>query len=426
MTKDTTLAEKSKQVTVTDPQTDRDSREKLVTARIALLLKAPFFGNLATRLELINADSWCPTAATDGRKFYYNSEFIKSLPPKQVEFLVGHEVLHAVYDHMGRRGERDPKLWNIADDYCVNQDLIDQRIGDFIPVGLHDEKYKGMSAEEVYDDLYENAEKISIDDLLDKVIDEHLDGEGDDGEGDDGEEQEGQSKGSGRPKLSEQEKKEIKEEMKQAVMQAAQASGASNLPNGVRRLINNLTNPQLNWRELIQQQIQSQVKSDYSWMRPSRRGWHMDSILPGTDLAETIDVCIAIDTSGSMGDGQLRDLLSEVKGIMESYDDFKLRVWTFDTEVFGMQEFTPDNAEEINQYEMQGGGGTDFTTNWTFMKENDIQPKLFIMFTDGWPWDSWGDPDYCDTLFVIHGGRDIEAPFGVTTHYTFEKERKRA
>ena len=418
MTKDTTLAEKSKQVTVTDPQTDRDSREKLVTARIALLLKAPFFGNLATRLELINADSWCPTAATDGRKFYYNSEFIKSLPQKQIEFLVGHEVLHAVYDHMGRRGDRDPRLWNIADDYCVNQDLIDQHIGDFIPVGLHDEKYKGMSAEEVYDDLYENAEKISIDDLLDKVIDEHLDGEGDDGE-----EQEGQSKGSGRPKLSEQEKKEIKEEMKDAVLQAANASGADKLPSGVRRLINQLTNPQLNWRELIQQQIQSQVKSDYSWMRPSRRGWHMDSVLPGTDLAETIDVCIAIDTSGSMGDGQLQDLLSEVKGIMESYDDFKLRVWTFDTEVFGMQEFTPDNAEEINQYEMQGGGGTDFTANWEFMKENDIQPKLFIMFTDGWPWDSWGDPDYCDTLFIIHGGRDIEAPFGVTAHYTFEGER---
>jgi len=422
MAKGTTLAEKSKQVTVTDPQTDADSREKLITARIALLLKAPFFGNLATRLQLTNADEWCPTAATDGRKFYYNSEFIKSLPAKQVEFLVGHEVLHAVYDHMGRRGDRDPRLWNIADDYCVNQDLIDQRIGDFIPVGLHDDKYQGWSAEEVYDDLYKNAEKINIDDLVDRLIDEHLDGEGDgqDGEGDD---KEGDDKSKGRPKISEEEKKQIREEMKEAVLQAAQASGADKLPSGVRRLINNLTNPQLNWRELIQQQIQSQVKSDYSWMRPSRRGWHVDSVLPGSDLAESIDVCIAIDTSGSMGDDQLKDLLSEVKGIMESYDDFKLRVWTFDTEVYGMQEFTPDNAEDIVNYEMKGGGGTDFMANWEFMKENQIEPKLFIMFTDGWPWDSWGDPDYCDTLFIIHGGRDIEAPFGVTAHYTFEKER---
>ena len=423
MAKGTTLAEKSKQVTVTDPAVDADSREKLITARIALLLKAPFFGNLATRLQLTNADSWCPTAATDGRKFYYNSEFIKSLPAKQVEFLVGHEVLHAVYDHMGRRGDRDPRLWNIADDYCVNQDLLDQHIGEMIPVALYDSKYQGMSAEEVYDDLYENAEKISIDDLLDQLIDEHLDGDGDDGESNNGKNDKGEGKGGSRPKISEEEKKQIREEMKEAVLQAAQASGADKLPSGVRRLINNLTNPQLNWRELIQQQIQSQVKSDYSWMRPSRRAWHMDSVLPGTNLAETIDVCIAIDTSGSMGDDQLKDLLSEVKGIMESYDDFKLRVWTFDTEVYGMQEFTPDNAEDIVNYEMSGGGGTDFMANWEFMKANQIEPKLFIMFTDGWPWDSWGDPDYCDTLFIIHGGREIQAPFGVTAHYTFEKER---
>jgi predicted metal-dependent peptidase len=179
-----TLAEKSKAVTVTDPKVDASAKEKLVTARIGLLLRAPFFGNLATRMNLINADDWCPTAATDGRRFYYNSEFVNSLPLKQLEFLVGHEVLHAVYDHMGRRGSRDPKLWNIADDYCVNWDLVEQRVGDKIPVALYDSKYKGMSAEEVYDDLYENADKINIDDLMKRLLDEHLDSDGQPGEGD--------------------------------------------------------------------------------------------------------------------------------------------------------------------------------------------------------------------------------------------------
>ena len=46
--------------------TDQKILDKLVTARIALLLKHPFFGNLATRLKIVNADDWCPTAATDG------------------------------------------------------------------------------------------------------------------------------------------------------------------------------------------------------------------------------------------------------------------------------------------------------------------------------------------------------------------------
>ena len=134
-----------------DPKLDREVREILTTARVGLLLKASFFGNLATRLTLTNADEWCPTAATDGRKFYYNSRFIKMLKPKEVEFLFGHEVLHCVYDHFGRRGDRDPQLWNIADDYCVNGDLKKHGVGEFITSVpcLYDKKYEGLSAEEV-------------------------------------------------------------------------------------------------------------------------------------------------------------------------------------------------------------------------------------------------------------------------------------
>lgn len=67
-----------------DPKLDREVREKLITARVGLLLRASFFGNLATRLKLVNADEWCSTAATDGRHFYYNSRFIDMLKPKEV------------------------------------------------------------------------------------------------------------------------------------------------------------------------------------------------------------------------------------------------------------------------------------------------------------------------------------------------------
>jgi predicted metal-dependent peptidase len=181
----------------TDSKVDRDVREKLITARVGLLLRASFFGNLATRLKLVNADEWCSTAATDGRHFYYNSRFIQMLRPKEIEFLFGHEVLHCVYDHFGRRGNRDPQLFNIANDFAVNADLIKHRVGEKITTVpcLHDSKYDGMSSEEIYDVLYEKAEKIDISKLLDQMIDEHLDGEGDgdsDGDGD----QEGKGKGS--------------------------------------------------------------------------------------------------------------------------------------------------------------------------------------------------------------------------------------
>ena len=85
---ESTVIDKAKVKTVTDPRTDASAREKLTTARIGLLLKAPFFGQLATRMTLTNADEWCGTAATDGRKFYYNSEFVNKMPLKQLEFLV--------------------------------------------------------------------------------------------------------------------------------------------------------------------------------------------------------------------------------------------------------------------------------------------------------------------------------------------------
>ena len=424
MTTATTSSEKKKRIGIkTDAQIDAQVREKIVGARIALLLKAPFFGNLATRLKVVNADDWCPTAATDGRNLYYNTEFLKKMPAKQLEFLIGHEVLHLVYDHMGRAGERDKRLFNVAADYCVNQDLLDQRIGDKIPVGLYDPKYRGWSAEEVYDDLYKNAEKISIEDLEEMLLDEHLDG--DDSDNGDGEGEEKEGKGSSRPRLTAEEKKAIKDEIKEAVISAAQTVGAGQLPNGVRRLIKDLTEPQLNWRELLQQQIQSTIRADYSWTRPSRRGWHIDAVLPGNDLEKEIDICVAIDASGSMSDEMLKDILSEVKGIMQSYNSFKLHLWSFDTEVYNAKTFTAENIDEIMDWEIGGGGGTMFEANWQYMLDNDIAPKKFVMFTDGYPGDGWGDENYCDTLFVIHGSTTIQAPFGITAYYDLDKGTKR-
>jgi len=418
---DSTLSEKSKVVTVTNPRVDIAAREKLITARVGLLLKAPFFGNLATRLIIQNADAWCPTAATEGRHFFYNSEFINRLSLKECEFLFGHEVLHVVYDHMGRRGDREPRLWNIADDYCVNADLIEHKIGDKItkvPI-LYNNKYQGWSAEEVYDDLYKNASKIDVQKLLEQVLDEHLDGdeEGDDDGDNDGN---GNKEGNnGRPRLSKEEKKAIRDEIKEAVLAAAEAAGAGNVPGNIKRMIKDLTAPVVNWRELLQQQIQSIIKNDYSWTRPSRRGWHMDAILPGMKNAQTIDICVAIDTSGSISNDDLKLFLSEVKGIMDMYDDYKVHIITWDTEVYNPADYSPDSAEDITSYEPGGGGGTDPHCVWEYLKENDIEPKKLIMFTDFcfFGWSPEQVQDYCDTVWVIKSNPEATPEFGIWAHY---------
>lgn len=413
----TTTATKQKQITKQNFTQDQKNKivEKLITARIGLLLRHPFFGNLATRLKLVDATEWCGTLATDGRHFYYNNDFVHALTPKECEFGFAHEVLHNVFDHMGRRESRDPKLSNIAADYAANQILKDERIGE-VPRMIQiyqDNKYRGWSYEQIYEEIEKNAIKIDIS-SLGELLDEHLDGDGDgDGEGEDGEEKEGK----GRPKLTAEEKKKIRDEIKEAMVAAAQAAGAGKVPAGIARMIQTFTEPKMDWRQMLRMNIQSIFKSNFSFIRPNRKSQHCGAVLPGMMNEETIDVSVCIDMSGSISDTMARDFLSEVKGIMEEYKDFKLDLWCFDTDVYAYKQFTGDTADEINEYQCQGGGGTDFDVNFQFMKDNDINPKKFIMFTDGYPCGSWGDEDYCDTLFIVHGNNSIVAPFGQTAHY---------
>jgi predicted metal-dependent peptidase len=388
--------------------------DKLITARVGLLLRHPFFGNLATRMKLVDASDWCSTLATDGRNFYYNNGFVNKLTSKECEFGFAHEVLHNIFDHLGRRENRDPVLSNVAADYAVNQVLKDEKIGtvpSFLQI-YQDNKYRGKSYEEIYQELYDNAEKIDIN-KLGELLDEHLDGsdEGSGGE-DDGQDNKGK-----RPSLSPEERKKIKDEIKEAMIAAAQSAGAGKVPAGIQRMIKDITEPKMDWRQLLRMNIQSILKSNFSFSRPNRKSQHSGAILPGMMNEETIDVSVAIDMSGSISDSQAKDFISEVKGIMDEYVDFNLDLWCFDTDVYNYVRFTGDTASDILEYQVQGGGGTDFDANFRFMKNEDIIPKKFIMFTDGYPCGSWGDDDYCDTLFIIHGNDTIVPPFGQVAYY---------
>ena len=410
------------------PETTMTSEEvidRLIKARIEMLMSAPFFGNLATRLLLKDATDWCPTAATDGKYFYFNRNFVAALSDQEVVFLVGHEVLHCVYDHMDadRRGDRNPMLWNIANDYVINADLIDGRIGEQIKLVeiCYDWKYRGKVSEEIYDELFDEMEKEGRIQYT-QTLDVHLDREeGDDPQSGQGAESEEDGDGKGPAKYTAEEKRQIKEQFKNATMQAAKAAGNEKLPSGIKRLVNELVNPQLSWRELLPQQIQSVIRSDYSFTTPSRKGIESGFYLPGMERDQTIDVAVAMDTSGSMSDDMARDILSEVKGCMDQYNDFRIHLFCFDTEVHNPQVFTEHNMEEFMEYEPAGGGGTDFECCFNWFKEEGIVPKKFVMFTDGYPWDSWGDENYCDTLFIVHGGgfggNTPVAPFGITVPY---------
>ena len=391
-------------------------KDRVTKARVKLLLQHPFFGNLATRLKIVDATNRLPTAAVDGRNLFINKDFVHALSDGELMFLIGHEVMHCVFEHMIRRGDRNPQVWNMAGDYVINLILERDKIGDVIRKVdiLLDRKYADMTTEQIYDKLMEDAVTIKM--PLDMHIDLTADGSGKEGEG-----QGIEVVMPGAGKMSEEERKALQDEIKNAVLQAAQAAGAGKVPAAVARMIQELTAPKLNWKDLLRIQLESMIRNDYSFTRPSRKAWHTGAVLPGMLPGEEVNVHVAIDTSGSISEEMIRDFLSEVKGIMDNYDAWNIRVWCFDTAIHADQNFSSDQGDDIRSYQPGGGGGTDFTAIFKYLKDEEIEPKRLVVFTDGYPFGSWGDENYTDTVWILHGTTTIVPPWGQFAYYEESK-----
>jgi predicted metal-dependent peptidase len=309
-------------------------------------------------------------------------------------------------------------------------------------MGLYDQKYTdAMSAYEIYDLLKKNSVTIKL------PLDDHLELGNDSGDGDGDGENEGGEKddkkgkakpgGSGGqkqtevtvmgkdgpPKLTEEDLQKIRNELKAAIIQTAQQC-AGNVPLGVKRLISELVEPKLDWRSMLDAHIRSAVKDDYTFQRLSRRTWGTGAIMPAQQYMDRVEVFCAIDASGSTTQEMVTDFLSETKGIMETFRDFKVTVLCFDTQTYNIVDFTPENLDEVYNYNIQGGGGTLFECVYEYLKREGIEPNRLVFFTDGYPNSTWGDPDYADTIFVIHGNEHIQAPYGISCHYDPKDNRK--
>lgn len=383
---------------------------KLIKARIRLLLDWPLYGQIILHLDLKEAP-WCPTAATDGRYFFYNRKFIEQLDKDELVFLSGHETLHAVYEHVFRRGQRDKAIWNMAADFLVNYRLVADKVGKMIKGGLYKNEYNDddYTVEELYALLEKQAVKIQM------PLDMHLDGGGDDGD----------SAGNRDPMegpvvYTEEEQQAITDILRSALVQGVQMQEMKepgSTPAGLLRAVNRLLRPTIDWRAMLNNVLRSTIKYDYSYARMSRRSWNSGLVLPGSDVLERVEAVALLDGSGSTTQEMITDFLSECHGVMTTFRDFKLTIMTFDTEVYNVVEYTPDNADEIVCYEFRGGGGTAPSCCWRYLRENDIVPHKLLVFTDGEVGNDWGDADYCDTLFIIHSNPRVIAPYGQTTHY---------
>ena len=394
-----------------------DVIQEIKATTLGLLLHKPFFGFLVSKMDFIeDKNSYVgpiPTAATDGKNIIYNKDFFHNLSQKERTFVVAHEIMHCVLDSIGRKGDREMDYWNMATDYVINDLLKQEQVGEMPKVGLWEQKYHGWTAEQVYDDLKKNNKAKK------QTLDVHLEAGAGQGQGGD-KEQEGGGQGKDKKpggqgeKLTKEQIEKNSKEFKKMIVEAYQrAKMAGYNLGGLEQMIGELINPRINWKQLLIASIQSLFKTDMTWMRPSRRGLTPNVILPTMTWEDTVDICISIDTSGSISDEQLVEFLSEISGILEYYPSFKVKIWCFDTSVHNKQEFDQSNIKDLVKYKAAGRGGTDIGCNFTWMKENEIRPKQFICMTDGYNYsDNWGDPDYCPTVWIIHSNPKPQVPFG--------------
>lgn len=391
---------------------------KLKKAKIQMLMKYPFFGNIALHLPIVPVDQIIETAGTDGKQILINVDFLKGLSDKQAMFLIAHEVMHCVYQHMNpnRVESRDHKKWNVAGDHVINNQLIEDGVGEFIEGGVCDKQWAGSVTEYVYDNLtdeemlqYQLADcHISFDELGNPVVTT--------ASGKTYTKEELEAAGIKIRPMTAEEAKKFDQQMKEKVAQAAEAS-AGTMSAGLKRLVQGMLEPKIDWRSYLCSQLSYQVKDDFSFSRPSRKCQGYDFVLPGLIEGEHVELTCAIDLSGSISDEMVQEFFTEIRGIIQMYKSFKLTIMTFDTDVYNPQTFTPETISQLDEYELLGHGGTDFMCVWDYLKEVNETPEQLVVFTDGYPCGEWGIDGFCDTLYLINGNQSIVAPFGVTIHY---------
>lgn len=416
-----------------------DPLEKIRAAKLYLLLKRPFFGSIITRLKLVeDNDSMFKTMAVDGKHLYYNADFINSLSHKQLIFVVCHEVMHCACEHFLRLQGRKRGIWNMATDYFINYILKREGIGEFPEKILHptlgeikplyNEKYKDKSSEEIYDLLIKNGAKEE------KGFDVHIYADPNNKGNKDGKDGKGDGKGGaksltvdkdGNVSISAKEADQHSEDVRDMIVDAVERFGgneAGSCPAEIVRMVKELTEPRINWRQLLTSTIQGHFKSDSSFVMPAKKSWSNSAgaIFPGRIPEPAIKVGCAIDVSGSISDEQIQEFVSEVKGIMDTYKGFEIHLWSFDTQCGAYKMFDQDTADELLDWRPEGGGGTHIAESWKFIDEKDLDIDTMIVFTDLCD-DSQNhvDPDRIQTVWVINNpwNKDVKPPFGAYAYY---------
>ena len=357
--------------------------EPVSTALSVLIGKHPFVASLVMTLHKIveTDDAEIPTAETDQKHIFINSEWFKTMNHNEGAFVIGHEGLHTMFNHVARAkgyedmvigpdGKRfDPELWNEAADYVVNQILVEAGLTPPKSALLDRRFGSDTLVDEAYTALGKNPERKKKD----------PNGGGKPGEGFD-------------KHLPPSAQAPTPEEVKSAVIQAAEvAKQMGNLPASLRRFVDQMTETKTPWQKILRDLLnQTAGKDELSWARINRRKLAMSSLLestgqevillPGQTGFQMDNLVIGIDTSGSIGTKEISVFLSEVGAILQDVRPRQCHVVWCDSAVAGVDEVS--NPSDLEHLEPKGGGGTRMPAIFDFVDAEQMEPDAVVILTD--------------------------------------------
>ena len=359
----------------------------------------------------------CPTAYTNGRDDYYGRAFVDGLADSEFRFLILHETYHKLFKHLTtweHLYKDDPKLANMACDYVINLMISDENRDLFavMPkdaegnnIGLLDEKFRNMDTAQVYKILKQDQEQKGSD-----ASNTPNEGAGLD-----------EHDWEGAQEMDADEQRELAQEIDQAIRQGALTAGK--VGSGGNRAIDQLLQPEVNWREVLREFITETCRGndDSTWRQPSRRHLAMGVLRPSGITERVGELVIAIDTSGSIGQQELTKCLSEIKGVCDTVKPESVRILYWDTkvcsdELYGDVAGACGSLEQLTQTtKPKGGGGTNVQCVPDHIQANNINAQAVIVLTDGYlggDWGAWTMP----LLWGILDNKSARPTIGKTLH----------
>ena len=402
---------------------------KLAAARTRLILDKPFLGALVLRMPLEMADpSWCTTAATDAKKIYFNYEYIEQLHSSETQFVLAKQALHCALSHFSRRGHRIKHRWDLACEYAVNPLLIEEGF-DAPPGTLVEDSFTGMSAEEIYRCLQDkedgdadssNNEEQGNDESNDPTDQQQNPPPQDDPQdnpqennpdNNNSEENDPEQESNGAPQpatMSQQELDNLSVQWQQRLAGAAQqAQQAGKLSASMARMVEFMLQPKLPWRALLSRHMTATARDDYSYSRPSaRRG---DPAIYPSLRSSQVNMVVAIDVSGSIGEEEMNEFMCEVDAIKGQLRA-RISLLACDAELAEDSPWVFESWEEFSLPKtFTGGGGTDFRPVFDWVEKQDQAPQLLVYFSDCIGKFPEYQPHY-SVIWLVKGSAPI--PFG--------------